>query len=104
MKDFDLLPRTIIPASRFREFLSGTREKTPENGRNTVIIFGGGILPAPARTYNNRKNPAAGYVHQTPACIISSETTTFPQVSGENSRNWGPESLSWLLAFVANKK
>jgi hypothetical protein len=76
MKDFDLLPRTIIPASRFREFLSGTREKTPENGRNTVIIFGGGILKVMVGSGWNWEKPATGYDHR----IIASTFLPFSVV------------------------
>ncbi len=64
MKDFDLLPRTIIPTPRSREFLSETRGKTPENGRNMVIISGGGILKVMIGSGWNWEKPATVYDHR----------------------------------------
>jgi len=46
-----------IPTEKLRKMEEG-------GSSNTTIISGGGILPVPARTYHNHKNPAIGYGHR----------------------------------------
>ncbi len=44
--------------------LGKLRKSLKGESSNTVIIFGGGILPVPVRINHNRKNPTTGYDHR----------------------------------------
>jgi hypothetical protein len=55
-----------------------------------LIISGGGILPVPARTNHNRKNPATGYDHRITASIF----LPFPEFSCQKSTESGTGIIS----------